>query len=62
MVLTFLGIGIDPTKIKEELGQYPETTFEVGIKKTIQWYLDNEEWMKNVTSREYKSYYEKIYK
>ena len=40
--------GIDPTKIKEELGWYPETTFEVGIKKTIQWYLDNQEWMKNV--------------
>ncbi|MGL4450823.1 MAG: dTDP-glucose 4,6-dehydratase [Sarcina sp.] len=45
--------GIDPTKIKEELGWYPETTFEVGIKKTIKWYLDNKEWMANITSGEY---------
>lgn len=40
--------GIDPTKIKEELGWYPETTFEVGIKKTIKWYLNNKEWINNV--------------
>lgn len=53
--------GIDPTKIKEELGWYPETTFEVEIKKTIKWYLDNLEWMKNVTSGEYQKYYEKMY-
>ncbi|MBK5241019.1 dTDP-glucose 4,6-dehydratase [Clostridium sp.] len=53
--------GIDPTKIKEELGWYPETTFEVGIEKTIKWYLDNEEWMKNVTSGEYQKYYMKMY-
>ena len=54
--------GIDPTKIKEELGWYPETTFEVGIKKTIKWYLDNKEWMNNITSGEYKNYYNKMYK
>lgn len=42
--------GIDPTKIKEELGWYPETDFEVGIKKTIKWYLDNQKWMQNVMS------------
>jgi dTDP-glucose 4,6-dehydratase len=53
--------GIDPTKIKEELGWYPETTFEVGIGKTIKWYLDNEEWMKNVTSGDYQRYYTKMY-
>ena len=53
--------GIDPTKIKEELGWYPETTFEVGIVKTIKWYLDNKEWMNNVTSGDYKKYYEKMY-
>ncbi|MFR3172952.1 MAG: dTDP-glucose 4,6-dehydratase, partial [Clostridium sp.] len=47
---------------KEELGWYPETTFEVGIKKTIQWYLDNQEWMKNVTSGEYLGYYNEMYK
>jgi dTDP-glucose 4,6-dehydratase len=54
--------GIAPDKIKEELGWYPETTFEVGIKKTIKWYLDNAEWMKNVTSGDYQNYYEKMYK
>ena len=53
--------GIDPTKIKEELGWYPETTFEVGIEKTIKWYLDNKEWMKNITSGEYQRYYKKMY-
>ena len=53
--------GIDPIKIKEELGWYPETTFESGIQKTIKWYLDNNEWMKNVTSGEYQSYYRKMY-
>jgi dTDP-glucose 4,6-dehydratase len=45
--------GIDPAKIKKELGWYPETTFEVGIKKTIEWNLDNKEWMNNITSGEY---------
>ncbi|WP_027623951.1 dTDP-glucose 4,6-dehydratase [Clostridium lundense] len=53
--------GIDPSKIKEELGWYPETTFEVGIKKTIEWYLTNQEWMKNVTNGEYQNYYIKMY-
>lgn len=53
--------GIAPDKIKEELGWYPETIFETGIKKTIQWYLDNREWLKNVTSGTYQKYYEKIY-
>ena len=42
--------GIDPSKIKEELGWYPETTFEVGIVKTIKWYLDNKEWMNSIKS------------
>ncbi|MBU3198082.1 dTDP-glucose 4,6-dehydratase [Clostridium estertheticum] len=54
--------GIDPTKIKDELGWHPETTFEVGIKKTIQWYLDNKKWMENVTTGEYQKYYKKMYK
>lgn len=53
--------GIDPTKIKQELGWEPETKFEDGIIKTIQWYLDNYDWVKNVTSGEYKNYYEKMY-
>ena len=54
--------GIDPTKIKEELGWYPETSFEVGIVKTIDWYLQNKEWMDNVTSGEYAKYYSGMYK
>ncbi len=53
--------GIDPTKIKEALGWYPETTFEVGIKKTLKWYLDNMDWVKNVTSGAYQDYYKKMY-
>lgn len=53
--------GIDPEKIKNELGWYPETTFEVGIKKTIQWYLDNKQWMENITSGDYQNYYERMY-
>lgn len=53
--------GIDPTKIKEELGWYPETSFEVGIVRTIQWYLDNKQWIEDVTSGEYKKYYEEMY-
>ena len=54
--------GIDPTKIKNELGWYPETIFEVGIVKTIDWYLSHEEWMANVTSGNYQKYYEEMYK
>lgn len=54
--------GIDPEKIKNDLGWYPETTFEVGIVKTIDWYLDNEEWMNNVTSGDYMKYYAEMYK
>ena len=53
--------GIDPTKIKDALGWYPETTFEVGIKKTLKWYLDNMDWVKNVTSGAYQEYYKKMY-
>lgn len=53
--------GIDPEKIKRELGWYPITTFEVGIEKTIKWYLDNKEWMNNITSGEYQNYYKSMY-
>ena len=53
--------GIDPAKIKEELGWYPETTFEVGIEKTIKWNLDNKQWMKNITSGDYQNYYNNMY-
>ncbi len=53
---------IDPTKIKNELGWYPETTFENGIKKTVEWYLQNEDWWQEIVSGEYMNYYEKMYK
>ncbi|AQR91115.1 dTDP-glucose 4,6-dehydratase [Clostridium saccharobutylicum] len=53
--------GIAPDKIELELGWHPETTFEVGIKKTIKWYLDNKEWMKNITLGDYQKYYERMY-
>lgn len=53
--------GIDPQKIKDALGWYPETTFEVGIKKTMKWYLDNMDWVSNVVSGDYQKYYEKMY-
>ena len=52
---------IDPTKIHNELGWLPETKFEEGIKKTIQWYLDNREWWETIISGEYQNYYEKMY-
>ena len=54
--------GIDPSKIKANLGWYPETTFEVGIVKTIDWYLEHTEWMERVTSGAYQKYYEEMYK
>lgn len=53
---------IDPTKITREVGWVPETKFEDGIVKTIEWYLNNQEWVKNVTSGEYQKYYENMYK
>jgi dTDP-glucose 4,6-dehydratase len=53
--------GIDPAKIKEELGWYPETSFEDGIIKTIGWYIENKAWMDNVTSGEYREYYRGMY-
>lgn len=52
---------IDPTKIHEELGWLPETKFADGIKKTIQWYLDHEEWWQPIISGEYQQYYQKMY-
>ena len=53
--------GIDPTKIKDELGWYPETSFEIGIKNTIKWNLDNKDWMNNITTGEYENYYKSMY-
>ena len=56
-----LRYAIDPTKIHNELGWLPETKFEDGIKKTIQWYLDNKDWWEEIISGEYQNYYEKMY-
>lgn len=52
---------IDPTKIHNELGWLPETKFEDGIKKTIEWYLANKPWWEHIISGEYQNYYEKQY-
>jgi len=53
---------IDASKIQEELGWQPEMTFETGLAKTIDWYLENDEWLNNVTSGAYQEYYDKMYK
>ena len=56
-----LRYAIDPAKIHRELGWLPETPFEVGIEKTIRWYLDNQEWWEEIISGEYRQYYERMY-
>jgi dTDP-glucose 4,6-dehydratase len=56
-----LRYAIDATKIKRELGWEPSLQFEEGIEKTIDWYLENTEWLENVTSGDYKKYYEEQY-
>ena len=53
---------IDATKINRELGWKPAETFETGIRKTVQWYLDNQQWVKNVTSGDYKNWIQQNYK
>lgn len=52
---------IDATKIETELGWKPSITFEEGLSKTVDWYLENQDWVKNVTSGAYQEYYEKMY-
>ena len=56
-----LRYAIDPAKIHREIGWLPTTKFEDGIKKTIDWYLDNEDWWKNIISGDYQNYYERLY-
>ncbi|NAS31619.1 dTDP-glucose 4,6-dehydratase [Flavobacteriaceae bacterium R38] len=56
-----LRYAIDATKINKELGWEPSVTFEEGLDKTIDWYLNNKEWLNNVTSGEYQKYYESQY-
>ena len=53
---------IDSTKLQKELGWEPSLQFEEGIEKTVRWYLDNQEWMDQITSGEYEKYYEEMYK
>ena len=53
---------IAPDKIKSEIGWEPETMFKDGIKLTIKWYFEHEDWMKNVTSGDYVNYYKEMYK
>ena len=68
-LITFVGdrkghdlrYAIDPTKIHNELGWVPTTRFEDGISRTIDWYLQNESWWKNIISGDYMKYYEKMY-
>lgn len=56
-----LRYAIDATKIKNELGWEPTLQFEEGMEKTVRWYLDNQEWLDNVTSGDYQRYYEDMY-
>lgn len=56
-----LRYAIDASKINRELGWKPSVTFEEGLERTINWYLNNEEWLQNVTSGSYKDYYKKQY-
>ncbi len=57
-----LRYAIDSTKLKTELGWEPSLQFEEGIEKTVQWYLDHQEWMDRVTSGDYQRYYDDMYK
>ena len=56
-----LRVAIDSTKLKNELGWEPSLQFEEGIEKTVKWYLDNQEWLDQVTSGDYQGYYERMY-
>lgn len=68
-LITFVGdrkghdlrYAIDPTKIHNALGWLPDTKFEDGIRQTIQWYLDHQDWWENIVSGEYQNYYESMY-
>ena len=53
---------IDSTKLQRELGWEPSLQFEEGIEKTVRWYLENQEWVDNITSGEYEKYYQEMYK
>ena len=52
---------IDSTKLQRELGWEPSLQFEEGIEKTVRWYLENQDWLDNVTSGDYMNYYDSMY-
>ena len=56
-----LRYAIDASKIQNDLGFKPSVVFEDGLEKTVQWYLENEYWLKDVTSGNYQKYYKKYY-
>lgn len=56
-----LRYAIDPSKISRELGWVPETSFETGIRKTVDWYMTHREWWEEIVNGEYRNYYEKMY-
>jgi dTDP-glucose 4,6-dehydratase len=56
-----LRYAIDASKLTNELGWKPSLTFEEGLEKTVEWYLENEEWVRHVTSGDYQQYYEQQY-
>ena len=56
-----LRYAIDATKLVNELGWQPSLKIEEGLKKTVTWYLENEQWLRNVTSGEYQNYYQTNY-
>ncbi|HRN45885.1 MAG TPA: GDP-mannose 4,6-dehydratase, partial [Flavobacterium sp.] len=56
-----LRYAIDASKINKELGWKPSVTFEQGLERTVNWYLENQTWLNNITSGEYATYYEKQY-
>jgi dTDP-glucose 4,6-dehydratase len=56
-----LRYAIDATKLMTELGWNPSVTFEEGLSKTVDWYLNNWEWIENITSGDYQKYYSSMY-
>ena len=57
-----LRYAMDPTKIETELGWKPEYDFDTGIRKTIEWYLENKDWWQHILNGEYREYYDRMYK